>query len=360
MQRYGTRFDLQGERLGHVVDRDGHTHATIEWNEHGMARLTVPGASVDGAVIADELLGDAHAIFTEGNERATTMSAIDWAAPTEIPAIAAPGQLRGAGSALMNAIAQLAQHAGIAQLHYAGPYPSDTLYDTLRRSFRTTATQGEFTASFFDRAAKLSRDPMPFAFIPAPHERINVNGGHVEMRDGLERAVLDGIAFARLPNDQPTKRLVNASDEYPAAANVQPHRVHAEVWFGDAMYCRVATFDTGGALLDGPHAPPVYQSAVLGVAFPQSLVDALADLCARCVAAPLAAASRAFVAAHPFIWADLGVRAAARVGDELRVHAALWDRVAPLGAQRLILAILDELVPLVTQGATAMLAAAQR
>jgi hypothetical protein len=354
MQRYGTRLDFEDKRLVRIVDRDGHTHATIAWNADTIRRLTVAGAIVDGAVIEDALLGRAHAIFTEGNEPATTMSALEWSAPSEIPAIAAPGQLRhGAGGALINVIALLAQSAGVTELHYAGPYPSDALYDSLRRSFTTDATQAEFTASFFDRAASLSRDPLPFVFVPAPHERIRIPGGHVEMRDGLERAVIDGLVFAR--GTETTKRLV-ADVDHESNAEI----LRAEVWFGNAAFGHAATFDTSGTLLEGPHPPPVYESAVIGKRFPAQLVDAIADLCARCVAAPLAPAARAFVVAHPIIWADLGFHTAARTLDEIHVHAALWDHVLPLGLERLAMTIVDALVPVVTLGATAMLAEATR
>ncbi|HEY4175355.1 MAG TPA: hypothetical protein VGM90_00915 [Kofleriaceae bacterium] len=354
MQRYGTRLDFEDKRLVRVVDRDGHTHATIAWKSDTIRRLTVPGAIVDGAVIEDALFGAAHAIFTEGNEPATTMSALDWVTPTEIPAIAAPGQLRhGAGGALINVIAQIAQAAGVTRLHYAGPYPSDALYDTLRRSFHTDATQEEFTASFFARAANLSRDPLPFSFVPDPHERIRINGGHVEMRDGLERAVIDGVVFSR--GTDTTKRLLASVD---AESNTEV--VRAEVWFGNVSYAQVATFDTSGVLVDGPHAPPAYESSVIGKRFPKQLVDAIADLCAQCVPAPLAPAARAFVTAHPIVWADLGLHTAARTLDEIHVHAALWDHVLPLGLERLAMTIVDALVPVVTLGATAMLAAAQR
>lgn len=352
MQRYGTRFDFEGERLVRVVDRDGHTHATLTWKDGALARLIVAGANVDGAVISDALLGDTHAIFTDGNEPATTMSVLDWAAPTEIPAIAAPGQLRhGAGGALMNVIAQLAQAANVTHLHYAGPYPSDALYDTICRSFHTTTTQAEFTASFFERAANLTRTPLPFVFTPAPHERIKINGGHVEMRDGLERAVIDGVVFAR--GEETTRRLRRDTE-----ADI--HVVRAEVWFGNDLYAQIATFDDSGTLVDGPHAPPTYESSVIGKRFPAQLVDAIADLCAQCVAAPLAPAARAFVIAHPIIWADLGLHTAARTLDELHVHAALWDHILPLGLERLAMTIVDALVPIVTLGATAMLADAQR
>jgi hypothetical protein len=49
-------------------------------------------------------------------------------------------------------------------------------------------------------------------------------------------------------------------------------------------------------------------------------------------------------------WADLGARAARELpgnGAGFVVHAALWDRIAPLGLGRLALALAEALAPVV-------------
>ena len=96
--------------LERVVDRGGHVWATLVWDGDRLISLAVPGATVDGAIVDDPLLGPAHRI-TSG-DATTTMSALAWARPDRIPTIAAPAVLApGAGSAIMNVIAMLAAAA---------------------------------------------------------------------------------------------------------------------------------------------------------------------------------------------------------------------------------------------------------
>jgi hypothetical protein len=324
---HGTRYDLISDRLVRVTDRTGACHAQLTWNDAAdrLVRLVVDGAVVDGAIRHHPLLGAAH---TLGD---TAMTALDWARPVEIPAIAAPGCLPlGAGAAILNAIAWLARDAGVAALRYAGPYPTAALWRSLGRSFRCDADETAFTAGALDRAVRVARDPMPIDFVPAPHERIAIPGGFVELRDRLERAVIDGVGYE--PGGSPA-RLVDGH--------------HAEIWFGDACYARVATLADDGRVADGPHPIPACASPVIGRAFPAPLRDALAELVADAVAAPLAADARALCAATGIAWADLGARAAAERPGGFAVHAALWDRIAPLGLARLALALAEALAPVV-------------
>ncbi len=330
---HGTRYDCVSDRLACVTDRTGACHARLSWSGAAdrLVRLAVDGAVVDGAIRHHRLLGAAH---TVGD---TAMTALDWARPAEIPAIAAPGRLPpGAGAAILNTIALLAREAGVTALRYAGPYPTAALWRSLARSFRCDDGEAAFTAGALDRAVRVARDPIPIDFAPAPHERIAIPGGFVELRDRLERAVIDGVGYE--PGGSPA-RLVEAAD--PAAGP------QAEVWFGDACYARVATLTADGNVVDGPHPIPACASPVIGRAFPAALRDALAELVADAVPAPLAADARALCAAAGVAWADLGARAAAERPGGFAVHAALWDRIAPLGLARLALALAEALAPVV-------------
>jgi len=297
------------------------------WDADRLVRLVVPGCAVDGAIIDDPLLGPAHQIVG-----LTAMSALDWAQPREIPTVAAPAALPpGAGGAILNVIAELARRAGVTALRYAGPYPTPALWRALARSFTTTADESAFTADLIARAARIARDPIAIDFAPAPHERVALARGHSELRDGvLERAMIDGITYA--PEGSPA-RLVQG---------------RCEIWFGDAPYAHVATIAADGTLADGPHALPACTSDVVGVTFPLALAAAIGELVAEVVPPPLAGDARALIASQPLRWADLGARAA-RVDDHgLAVHAALWERIAPLGLGRLALALAEALAPVVT------------
>lgn len=344
---HGTIYEEGDGRLVRVIDRTGAVHAELTWRAPGDApdvpgspdvrdvldRLTVAGAVVHGAVIAHPLLGAAHAAGD------TTMTAVTWARPVEIPALAEPGRLPpGAGGAILNTIAVLARRAGVACLRYAGPYPTAALWRALARSFRcdaSDASEAAFTAGGLERALRVAREPIAIDFVPAPNERIAIAGGFVELRDRLERAVIDGITYQ--PGGSPA-RLVELDGHH-----------HAEIWFGDAPYARVASLAPDGSLIAGPHAIPPCASPVLGREFPPALRGAIAELVAEAVPAPLAGAARALCAAQPLRWADLGARAACDAdAGGFAVHAALWDRIAPLGLGRLALALAEALAPVVT------------
>jgi len=396
---HGTKYEERDGRLVRIIDRTGAVHAELSW-EHGatgsyadlgpgdpgdpevrggsvdrgdpggpprLVRLAVANAVVDGAVVSHPLLGAAHLVGD------TAMSELVWARPTEIPAIAEPGRLPlGAGAAILNTIAVLAQRAGVPSMRYAGPYPTAALWRTLARSFRCTAGEAELTAGALDRALRVARDPIAVDFVPAPHERLAVAGGFVELRDAIERVVLDGVAYepggspARLVAGQPGERH-DAPGPDDAHGPHGPHDAqrrhqareaqgahdawapcHCEIWFGDAPYARVATLAPDGSLLAGPYAIPPCKSSVLGREFPLALRIAIAELVADAAAAPLAGAARELCAERGLRWADLGARAAREDADGFAVHAALWDRIAPLGLGRLALALAEALAPVVT------------
>ena len=95
---HGTRYDRRSGRLVCVTDRSGARHAELTWNDAAdrLVRLAVDHTIVDGEIFDHPLLGAAHRVGD------TAMTALDWARPTEIPAIAAPARLpAGAGGACL-------------------------------------------------------------------------------------------------------------------------------------------------------------------------------------------------------------------------------------------------------------------
>ena len=335
MQRFGTTYEEHAGRLSRITDRTGHVWAELTWDDDELVELRAPGAVVGSAAIDHPMLGPAVPVTTPEGRPLTVMSAISWAHPAAIPAIAAPARLPpGAGGVILNVLAVL---VGDRALRYAGPYPTSALYHSLLRSFRTGATERAFTADALDRSVRGARDELPFDFHPAPHERIAIPAGHVELRGALERVVIEGIAYS--PGGSPA-RLVDA---------------RAEVWFGDAPYAHVATLSEEGALIDGPHPLPACTSEVVGKGFPPALQEAIAELVAEAVPAPLAGAARALLATTPIRWADLGARAARREAGGFAVHAALWDRLSASGLARVALALTEALAPVVATAVVAEL-----
>jgi hypothetical protein len=350
-----------GGRVIRVVDRDGAVHAELAWAPEpaDAARVTVRLGPGDGdrALIVeppvdDPVFGRAHPIAigaADGSgslRRVTTCTPIDWRAPRRIPAIAAPGALPpGAGSALLDLIAVLAEAAGVAALRYAGPYPTAGLWQALAHSFRTTGDVERFTAGAAERALRLAHDEIPIDFAPAPFERAWIHGGEVHIRDDrIARVRLGGVAYT--PDGSPGRLVADGAGWA------------AEVWFGDAAWARIATLSADGRVVDGPHPPPACTSAVIGRRFPPELRAALAELVADVVAPPLAAAARGVLADEDVAWADCGAVAARGTPDGIEVHAALWERIAPHGLPRLAAALAEALAPVVAARAQRRLASA--
>jgi hypothetical protein len=137
-------------------------------------------------------------------------------------------------------------------------------------------------------------------------------------------------------------------DGSPARLVERDDGIHAEVWFGDAPWADVATLAPDGASIAGPHPLPACTSYVVGKAFPPPLRAAIAELVAEAVSAPLAADAHRLLVERDLRWADLGARAAARDDAGFAVHAALWERIGPLGLARLALALAEALAPVVS------------
>jgi hypothetical protein len=296
--------------------------------------IEVAGIAVDEDVVEHPLLGDAHLILANG-EPITAMSALDWARPTRIPTVAEPRALpRGSGSLLINEIALRAQRAGVTALRYAGPYPTPALFATLLRSFRTDASEAEFSADVLGRAMRLARDEVPIDFTPAPFTRRTMPYGWIDERDGIERAWIANVLYDR-------------DGTVGSIARLAGH--DAVLAFGDAVWAKIATLGDDGALAGDVQPIRLLASVVVGKAFPRELKEQFAALVADAVPKPLAHDAREVILARPVVWADLGWRAAAIEGDGFALHAGWWTQLAPRGVQAFALAVSDALAVVITQ-----------
>lgn len=347
---HGTRLGWTGGRLVRMVGRAGDHQATLTWAGDRLASLTVAGYRaalvVDGARADHPLLGPVHALTTVDGTALAAMSALDWARPAAIPAIDRPGALpAGTGTLLLAVIARLALAAGVTALRYAGPYPTDALWASLAQAFRASGHAADFTAAAATRWTGADRSPIAIDFAPAPFERLACAPGvFVQLRDGLERAVVDGAVY------QPgagVRRLI-ATDGGGA---------EAALWFGDRRHATVATFAADGALRERAPLPPV-TGAPCGQRLPPPLVEALAALVADLVPAPLAEAAAAALGATAIEWGDAGAAAAIDRGDLIVLHAALWWTLAPAGLARVAAALAEALAPIAAARAVAALSAA--
>ena len=327
--------------------------------------LAVGDLVIDCDTVIHPLLGDAFVICNLMREPLTAMSALDFAAPSEIPIIAEPAALPpGSGSLLLNLIAERAR----GPLRYAGPYPTPALYRALLRSFRASASEDAFTADVLGRAMRLARDPVDVEFAPAPHRRVTFAGGFAEVRTSVDHPALPFGSAAgreRVPTvDHPALPFGSAAGRervptvehavvdgigYGDSATTRLVDGRAELWFGTTRYAIVARFAPDGTLLAGPSPIPPLASELPGTGFPPALRAALAELVADLVPAPLARIAHDRIAERELVWADLGARVARSTPAGFEVHAGLWQFVAPEGLAQLALALADALAPVVTR-----------
>jgi len=344
---HGTRIRLDGGRLAGVVDRRDHTLATLTWGDDGLIEVAIRSRPAsDGPAGEDTLwisgrlhdhpvLGPAHLIEHQAAAAArvpvASMAAIDWARPARIPAIDNPGELPpGTGSMVLDLIALAASFAGTEVLRYDGPYPTHALWLSLAQCFHPAGHEEAFP---------------DVDLAPAPFERVWLDDRiWIQLRDRLERVSIDGRDYTAPPA---VRRLVADGDDGWAA----------EIWIGDARWHRVARFDLRGELSSGPDEPPPLDSSVLGHDFPAKLREALADLIADTSAKALGDSIRAIVTGTPLRWADTGLDLARTDDDAILVHAVLWDRLAPLGMERLALGLAEAIGPVARHLAQDRLAA---
>jgi len=343
---HGTRLVRDGGRLVRVVGRDGAVQVELAWDGARLRTLVVagygaasPSLELDGEPHDHAVLGAVQALRS-GGVAIAAMSA--WQVD-RIPAIDRPAALpAGTGTMLLATIARLAQAAGVAALRYAGPYPTDALWGSLAQCFRTDATAADFTADAATRWAGLDRAPIAIDFAPAPFERVGAGAGvFAQLRDRLERVVVDGAAYDRGAG---VRRLSGDGE--------------AALWFGDQRYAAVARFAPDGSLVERTPLPTV-TGAPVGQAVPPALVDALASLVVELVPAPLAALVPGALTATPIVWGDAGPAAAIDRRTQIVLHAALWHALAPHGLSRLALALAEALAPIAAARAVASLSAAR-
>ena len=195
------------------LDREGHLVALVRRDARGAFQAVRLYPASGGSVsllpggawhplwgTSDRLVGpDASA----SSELLTIAEATTWDAISFIPALADPTRLRhGAGSAVLNLIAGLAQDQGSAPLAYRGPYPTEQLFWALVESFRVEGGGGNPVATFTRGAEATFREGRPHVtslrWIAAPYEQRGLAPGlAVFLREGVEKVIWEERAYRR-------------------------------------------------------------------------------------------------------------------------------------------------------------------
>jgi hypothetical protein len=121
----------------------------------------------------------------------TVFGAITYQAVERIPVLAEPARLPpGAGTAVLNLLAGLAEDQRCTALAYDGPYPTEQLFLALLESFRYAPADTPDPLGAFTRGT--------LAWIPAPHVRhFDAGGVYVQRRERVDKVVAEGVAYYR-------------------------------------------------------------------------------------------------------------------------------------------------------------------
>jgi hypothetical protein len=263
-------------------------------------------------------------------EALTVFRALDWPRLDAIPPLAEPRRLpAGAGTAVLNLVAALMKDQGAARVRYQGPFPTEQLFTALLECFVHDPAVSDAAARFLAGEA--------LDWTPAPHERHAVAPGvWVQARHGVEKVVLEGVAFYR-PHWQSIVR------REPRVLREEGERLVCSLWaLGRSIEDRLV-LDREGEVLERP--PPVADPR--GPA-PMAPVwhHALASLIARESAPPLGGAIAAVLEEVVLEWdavpGDLIVWSGSRAAVSRRLADAgmRWVAEAPAGDERLGRAVL--------------------
>lgn len=302
-------------------------------------RLKVPGPHPDAAIevrpraTEHPLLGVCDVVAVPGGPALTCFGAVNWQAPRAIPAMERPAALPGgAGSAILNLLAERALVSGRQPLRYVGPYPTNALFDTLLSCFRleqpVADARARFTANVEHTALSGAMDEVPVNFWPDPFTRVfnaernrpDDNGTPVcvQIRRGVEAVFVGGRAYRRDAAGVDARRLRPAESNGDA-----PDSFRAVIEFGGQVWAEIARVDASGALLDGPHPVPAVRNTLVGKPLPVGIRRALARALPGRAPRVLQSTLARVIAETPLYWADTGDVLARYNGQRAEVHAAL-------------------------------------
>jgi len=312
-------------------------------------QLRLPdGRTIELLPDADEhvVLGRCDVIADERGHPLARLAAVDWAHPRAIPALDVPGALPpGAGSAVLNLLATRARAAGVASLRYRGPYPSDTLFDTLRGSFAVPETTRErFTAEVV-AAAFAGRSVEPAVdFVPDPHAwswpDARVCAQH---RHGLERLWIDGRAWDK-------------EGVGPRRLRRDGHGWRAVFEIADEAVASIGTFDDEGRPFSRPLGAMPVPKALVGLELPPAACAVVAEAVIAGAIVPLRAAIAELLRDRPLVFGDAGFELAQIEPTRFVLHAAIAELLERIPPARSLAVLVAALHPCVARAAQAAIA----
>jgi hypothetical protein len=256
IQKHGSVALYRPSAAAHLQHRllevDPSGVATVAFNRDSRGELREAWVSLADRGMAGLLPGDAYhplwglsdrLVHLTGTGSPTTLTlarAVRWSSIESIPPVAEPAHLpSGAGVALLNVLATLAQDQRQPALRYRGPYPTEQLFWTLTESFHCDAGPDPLARFLAEAEATFARGALaevPVDWVPAPHERrLHLGGLVVQLRDGVERISWHGRSYYRTEGQGLRRR---------------EHRVVRVVETGDGTRRYVASLEALGTVVE--------------------------------------------------------------------------------------------------------------
>ncbi|MCA9652426.1 MAG: hypothetical protein H6712_11760 [Myxococcales bacterium] len=322
---------------------DGSWRLHLRLPDHGSITLVLDAST-------HPVLGRCDLVLDREGKRLARGSAVDWRAPTEIPALDRPGALpRGAGTALLNLLAWQAVRAGSGPLRYHGPYPSEALWTTLRASFRVDGPPDEAEARFVAegeaRAVAGTRAPIDVAFHPEPHTwHWSAPRVCVQRRRGIERVYVDGRPFER-------------EGPGPWCLDEQGSEWIAGVRIAGVRWAELLRLDPEGVPRGEPQALPRAPTDLVSSPLPPPVTAVLCEVLVLQAPRLLQPAMRRTMDALELRWGDTAPELVRACDDAIELHAGLVAAL-PTDPSALLGTLVHLVQPTARRLAAASLAAA--
>ncbi|MEM9490470.1 MAG: hypothetical protein AAGC55_15085 [Myxococcota bacterium] len=308
--------------------------------ESPVARLRIPDGrylTIDAGAAEHPIFGVCDCVAIDGEAQALRFAAIDWERPGFIPPLETPGALpAGAGTAILNHLAERCMDRPERALRYRGPYPTAALFDALLECFRV----GEpaialrlFTESVEERAIAARMDEVPVDFVPAPFTRVWHEAGPdageiicVQLRRGVERVFIAGRAYGR--DTIGMRRLIHNGAGWSAALVI-----------GGSTWAEVARIGDAGELVSGPERLPAVTGTALGRTLPAGVCRTMAAVLPERAPRLMRGTLHQVLTDTPVRWGDTGDQLAIFRQDPadragwIELHAAMLEILADRPAQ---------------------------
>lgn len=341
-------------RLRKAVDRHGNEVWSARWN--GDALHAIALQRPDRTQVVLEAQTKPHPLFHRAHDVRVGDAVVahcgqtQWDTPQFIPPVDVPGAMPpGAGSALLNWLAQSCVHASTGPLRYRGPYPTAALFDSLSHSFHVEdppSALERFTQNVESRAIRGSMVEVDVPFSPAPFEwHWPREGLCIQLRDGLERVYIDGRSYAR--HQLGSRRLLATDAGWTAA-----------IEFGGVVWHEVLAFEPDGTPIGDARPVPPAPERLIGDALPEEIVNLLGVMLQQRAPRILAPTVAHVLSGHILRWGDTGDELARPVAGAIELHAAFGERLPEMDPQAMLATFVLALEPVVTRIAQRQLAEA--